>query len=122
MATPLVPAFFARLARMGIQQSQIARLLGCSPSLVSRMSSGERSLPLADLEGLLRQLTRLHPELRAEIAEAALGPLLDTLGCRIVAAPTPPPQPAGGVLIDLTAERASRAGRPQPVRLDRFVA
>lgn len=109
LATTIVSSFFGALVGLGICQAEIARHLGCSASLVSRMRSGERGLPLEELRGLLRQLCRTYPDQRVALALAAVGPLLEGSGLRLVAGDLPPAPVAGGVVVDLAAYRQRMA-------------
>ena len=109
MTSTLVPHFLAALSRRGICQAEVARLLGCSASQASRLASGERTLPLEDLRGLLQRLCRSHPEMREELVVAAIGPLLEGTGLRLVAGELPPPSAPAGRVIDLEEWRMRRA-------------
>ncbi len=111
MASTLVPSFFQALIRLGLRQRDIATQLGCSESQVSRLGSGERTLPLEDFRALLKKLVHRYPEARPQLVKAALGPLLQELGCELVVRPLPPPvAPASNlvVLADYRQERALR--------------
>ena len=108
MATPIVSLFLSRLTEMGIRQVDIARHLGCCKSHVSRLKAGARTLPLEDLRGLLQRLCRAYPTLRIELAQAAVGPLLEGSGLRLVAGDLPPAPMNAGQVIDLEEWRVQR--------------
>jgi hypothetical protein len=109
LATTIVSSFLTALVGLGICQAEIARHLGCSASLVSRLKSGERTLPLQDFSGLLHRLYRVYPDQRVALALAAVGPLLEGSGLRLVAGDLPPAPAAGGVVVDLAAYRQRMA-------------
>lgn len=108
MVSPtIVASFLAFLRSINIRQTDVARMLGCSEAQVSRLRSGDRSLPLDDYRGLLGRLCRAYPAHRAELAEAAVAPILEGTGLhlRLVegpppAAPAAPPPPGNMVYLD----------------------
>ena len=104
----IVPPLLAALKQMGIPQREVAQILGCSSSLISLVSAGERSLTIPDLEGLLKRLAALYPQHRAELAEAALGPLLADLGCEVRVLSGPPPAAPAGKVVILSEWRSQR--------------
>jgi hypothetical protein len=112
VSPPIVSSFLDFLASIGIRQRDVARTLGCSEAQVSRLRSGDRSLPLEDFRGLVQRLCREHPTQRAQLAEAAVAPILKGTGLhlRLVEGPPPAPvAPAGGVVICLQDWQARRA-------------
>lgn len=113
VSSTIVASFLEFLRSINIRQRDVARMLGCSEAQVSRLRSGDRSLPLEDFRGLLRRLCREHPTQRAQLAEAAVAPILEGTGLhlRLVEGP-PPAAPAAagrGVVIHLDAWQARRA-------------
>lgn len=116
VSPPIVCSFLDFLASLGIRQRDVARMLGCSEAQVSRLRSGDRSLPLEDFRGLLRRLCREHPTQRAQraqLAEAAVAPILEGTGLhlRLVEGPPPaaPAAPARSNVIHIDAWQARRA-------------
>lgn len=113
VSPPIVCSFLDFLASLGIRQRDVARMLGCSEAQVSRLRSGDRSLPLEDFRGLLRRLCREHPTQRAQLAEAAVAPILEGTGLhlRLVEGPPPaaPAAPARSNVIHIDVWQARRA-------------
>lgn len=113
VSPPIVCSFLDFLASIGIRQRDVARYLGCSEPQVSRLRSGDRSLPLEDYRGLLARLCRLYPDQRAQLAEAAVAPILEGTGLhlRLVEGPPPaaPASPARSNVIHIDAWQARRA-------------
>lgn len=112
VSPPIVSSFLDFLVSLGIRQRDVARMLGCSEAQVSRLRSGDRSLPLEDFRGLLRRLCREHPTQRAQLAEAAVAPILEGTGLHLRLVEGPPPAPAAparGVVIHIDVWQARRA-------------
>lgn len=97
----------ARVAREGedeVTDREIAGILGCCRSLVSKIRSGDRELSISGLAALVRRFG----------AVAVLQPLAELDGCRVVPIETAPaPDPVGQSLetadLSLAYTRALRA-------------
>jgi len=110
VSSTIVASFLEFLRSINIRQRDVARYLGCSEAQVSRLRSGDRSLE--DFRGLLRRLCREHPTQRAQLAEAAVAPILEGTGLHLRLVEGPPPAPAAPArsnVIHIDAWQARRA-------------